>query len=96
MQSLIPATLKIALIAQSSVRYFVQTSARSARTGGFRSNYSEQFAFRSRTVAQPTLRERLLGPTSGKPFIYGTYALAGASVFWYWFTLLLWTYLQRY
>ena len=72
---------KVALIAQSSVRYFVQTTARNARTGGFRSNYSEQFAFRSRTVAQPTLRERLLGPTSGKPFIYGTYALAGASVF---------------
>lgn len=29
----------------------------------------------------PTLRERLLGPTTGKPFVYGTYAIAGASVF---------------
>ncbi|VDN52912.1 unnamed protein product [Dracunculus medinensis] len=28
-----------------------------------------------------TLRERLLGPTTGKPFVYGTYALAGASAF---------------
>lgn len=27
-----------------------------------------------------TLKERLLGPTTGAPYIYGTYALAGASV----------------
>uniref|UniRef100_A0A0N5AF69 Growth hormone-inducible transmembrane protein n=1 Tax=Syphacia muris TaxID=451379 RepID=A0A0N5AF69_9BILA len=30
--------------------------------------------------AGPTLKERLLGPSTGKPFIYGTYALAGASL----------------
>uniref|UniRef100_A0A915EM83 Serine/threonine specific protein phosphatases domain-containing protein n=1 Tax=Ditylenchus dipsaci TaxID=166011 RepID=A0A915EM83_9BILA len=35
--------------------------------------------FEKPRVAGPTLRERLLGPTTGKPFIYGTYALAGAS-----------------
>ncbi|KAI1728268.1 inhibitor of apoptosis-promoting bax1 domain-containing protein [Ditylenchus destructor] len=63
-------------------RHFVTTTLRNARTAGFRAKtFSEQFAFKARTTVAPTLRERLLGPTTGKPYVYGTYALAGASVF---------------
>lgn len=35
---------KIALNGPSYVRYFVQTTVKSARIGGFRTNYSEQLA----------------------------------------------------
>lgn len=69
------------LISSQSIRHLALTTLRIARTSGFRSNISEQFSFRSQTVAGKSLRERLLGPTTGKPFIYGTYAVAGASVF---------------
>lgn len=63
-------------------RHFVTTTLRNARTAGIRGKtFSEQFSFKTRTTVAPTLREKLLGPTTGKPFIYGTYALAGASVF---------------
>ena len=62
----------------------------------FKSSVKEAFTARQ---AVPSLRERLLGPTTGKrlfsfllllliflntlisAFVYGTYALAGASVF---------------
>lgn len=44
---------------------------------GFGSRVNQGFGVRT----GPTLKERLLGPTTGKPFVYGTYALAGASVF---------------
>lgn len=66
----------------SSVRLLAKSSVLSARYGGF-NNTTSRFgqAFKTRTNTIPTLRERLLGPTTGKPFIYGTYAVAGASVF---------------
>uniref|UniRef100_A0A7E4VY75 Cytochrome c oxidase polypeptide VIIc n=1 Tax=Panagrellus redivivus TaxID=6233 RepID=A0A7E4VY75_PANRE len=66
----------------SSARLLTKSSALSARYGGF-NNTSSRFgqAFKTRTNTGPTLRERLLGPTTGKPFVYGTYAIAGASVF---------------
>jgi len=49
------------------------------RGTNFSQRFGQQTTFGVR--AGPTLRERLLGPTTGKPFLYGTYALAGASVF---------------
>jgi hypothetical protein len=68
----------------SSIRHLSSSTARSARfggPGGTGSRFAEQFGLKGRTQTGPTLRERLLGPTTGKPFVYGTYALAGASVF---------------
>lgn len=67
-------------IALQSTRHLTFTSLKNAR--GFRnSNFSEQFSFKSKTILTgKSLRERLLGPTTGKPFIYGTYAIAGASL----------------
>ncbi|KAI6217495.1 hypothetical protein M3Y99_01763500 [Aphelenchoides fujianensis] len=67
------------LPAAPAVRSFATSSLRSARFGGG-PNFTQQ-GFKIRTQTGPTLRERLLGPTTGKPFIYGTYAIAGASVF---------------
>lgn len=61
-----------------AVRSFATSSMRSGRFGG--NNFTQQ-GFKIRTQSGPTLRERLLGPTTGKPFIYGTYAIAGASLF---------------
>ncbi|WKY06105.1 hypothetical protein Q1695_006366 [Nippostrongylus brasiliensis] len=49
---------------------------RSGSTGLHR--FGEQAGIGVRTGK--TLKERLLGPTTGAPYIYGTYALAGASV----------------
>nr|CAD2191204.1 unnamed protein product [Meloidogyne enterolobii] len=46
--------------------------------GQFTATFKEAFAARQ---AVPSIRERLLGPTTGKPFIYGTYAIASASAF---------------
>uniref|UniRef100_A0AC34FP98 Growth hormone-inducible transmembrane protein n=1 Tax=Panagrolaimus sp. ES5 TaxID=591445 RepID=A0AC34FP98_9BILA len=65
----------------SSIRQLTTSTVRSARFGGGGSTgrFAEQFGIKAK--AGPTLRERLLGPTTGKPFIYGTYALSGASVF---------------
>ena len=62
----------------SVIRSIATTSAKASR---FEGNRFAQQGFRLRTQAGPTLREKLLGPTTGKPFIYGTYAIAGASVF---------------
>ena len=61
-------------------RSFVLTTLHRARYGFRSTNFTQQFT-QGRSVAMPTLRERLLGPTTGKPFVYGTYALAGASAF---------------
>ncbi|CAD6192721.1 unnamed protein product [Caenorhabditis auriculariae] len=66
------------------IRHFANTATRSARFqgergGGFGSRFSQPSGFGVRTG--PTLKERLLGPTTGKPFLYGTYALGGAAVF---------------
>uniref|UniRef100_A0A914HF12 Growth hormone-inducible transmembrane protein n=1 Tax=Globodera rostochiensis TaxID=31243 RepID=A0A914HF12_GLORO len=68
-----------------SFRYLT-TSALSKARYGFRQSGAGQYALKFKEAltarrAAPTLRERLLGPTTGKPFIVGTYALAGASVF---------------
>jgi len=63
----------------SLIRTLATSAKSSARYDG--SNRFAQQGFRLRTQPGPTLRERLLGPTSGKPFVYGTYAIAGASVF---------------
>uniref|UniRef100_A0A1I7X3H2 Growth hormone-inducible transmembrane protein n=1 Tax=Heterorhabditis bacteriophora TaxID=37862 RepID=A0A1I7X3H2_HETBA len=73
-----------------SIRPISNSSTKFARFGGgssgFQSRFSQQtvyiyicFGFGVRVA--PTLKERLLGPTTGKPFLYGTYALAGASLF---------------
>jgi len=61
------------------IRSFATTSVKSARFEG--GNRFAQQGLGLRTKPGPTLRERLLGPTTGKPFIYGTYAIGGASVF---------------
>jgi FtsH-binding integral membrane protein len=71
-----------------SLRQFTLSSVNSARSafrrgsgssfGQFTATFKEAFTSRQ---AVPSFRERLLGPTTGKPFIYGTYALAGSSVF---------------
>uniref|UniRef100_A0A183BRZ6 Growth hormone-inducible transmembrane protein n=1 Tax=Globodera pallida TaxID=36090 RepID=A0A183BRZ6_GLOPA len=63
-----------------SFRYLT-TSALSKARYGFRQSGAGQYEALTARRAAPTLRERLLGPTTGKPFIVGTYALAGASVF---------------
>ncbi|KAL3106839.1 hypothetical protein niasHT_010754 [Heterodera trifolii] len=69
-----------------SIRYLTTSAFSKARYGFRPSGGAGQYAFRfkeafaARQVA-PTLRERILGPTTGKPFVVGTYALAGASVF---------------
>ncbi|CAI5447206.1 unnamed protein product [Caenorhabditis angaria] len=66
-----------------AIRQFTQSAAKSARfqgnSSGFGTRFSNSTGFGVK--AGPTLKERLLGPTTGKPFLYGTYALAGASVF---------------
>jgi len=59
-----------------SIRCFSLTTLQQARYGF---SQSSQYAFKAREVVGKSLRERLLGPTTGKPYIYGTYALAGAS-----------------
>ncbi|CAD5217168.1 unnamed protein product [Bursaphelenchus xylophilus] len=65
-------------VAVPSVRTFHVSSKQAARFEGSRFT---QYTFGTKTKAGPTIRERLLGPTTGKPFVYGTYAIAGASVF---------------
>ncbi|CAD5212819.1 unnamed protein product [Bursaphelenchus okinawaensis] len=62
----------------SVARNFHVSAKQAAR---FEGNRFTQYTFGTKTKAGPTLRERLLGPTTGKPFLYGTYAIAGASVF---------------
>ncbi|CAO4375159.1 unnamed protein product [Caenorhabditis nigoni] len=65
----------------SGVRYFANSTAKSARYGGNPSGFGTRINQGFGVKTGPTLKERLLGPTTGKPFLYGTYALAGASVF---------------
>ncbi|EGT44281.1 hypothetical protein CAEBREN_00910 [Caenorhabditis brenneri] len=84
MLSRLTMTVPNAVNLTSGVRFFANTAVKSARYGGgsgtqsgFGSRINQGFGVRT----GPTLKERLLGPTTGKPFIYGTYALAGASVF---------------
>ncbi|GMT25946.1 hypothetical protein PFISCL1PPCAC_17243 [Pristionchus fissidentatus] len=64
-------------IATSSCRGLAHSSKNVARFQGNTSRFAQQTGFNVRTG--PTLKERLLGPTTGKPFLYGTYAVAGAS-----------------
>ncbi|KAL3985535.1 Inhibitor of apoptosis-promoting Bax1 family protein [Acanthocheilonema viteae] len=59
-------------------RYFSKTTYNSARYAGRRvaeGNYGIGSATRT------TLKERLMGPTTGKPYMYGSAAVAGASLF---------------
>ncbi|CAI2350931.1 unnamed protein product [Caenorhabditis sp. 36 PRJEB53466] len=65
----------------SGVRHFSSTAVKSARYGGNHSGFGSRVTQGFGVRSGPTLKERLLGPTTGKPFVYGTYALAGASVF---------------
>ncbi|MFH4976802.1 hypothetical protein AB6A40_003511 [Gnathostoma spinigerum] len=60
-----------------AVRQFTRCPVNQARWGGNRVLHQQGIGIR----VGPTLRERLLGPATSKPFIYGTYALAGASMF---------------
>lgn len=55
-------------IALASIRQIATTSLRPARGVGMSNRFGQQFgsAFRTGTKAGPTLRERLLGPTTGK------------------------------
>jgi len=67
-----------------TIRNFATSTIQNARWGA-RPGYG-QYSFKRvfevpKEAVRPTLRERLLGPTTGKPFVYGTWALAGASVF---------------
>ncbi|KJH48890.1 hypothetical protein DICVIV_04965 [Dictyocaulus viviparus] len=75
--------LRPSLVLPYNVRYFSKSVVRSARFGGVGSGgvhrFSEQAGIGVR--AGKTLKERLLGPTTGAPYVYGTYALAGASLF---------------
>ncbi|CAJ0580198.1 unnamed protein product, partial [Mesorhabditis spiculigera] len=65
------------------IRQFSQTAVKSARfgQGGIGNRFTEQTWSNFKTRTGPTLKERLLGPTTGKPYLYGTYALIGASAF---------------
>ncbi|KIH62324.1 hypothetical protein ANCDUO_07395 [Ancylostoma duodenale] len=76
--------LRPSLLLSPSIRQFSQTVLRPARFGGGSSStgfsrFTQQTGIGVRTGK--TLKERLLGPTTGAPYIYGTYALAGASLF---------------
>uniref|UniRef100_A0A0N4ZCY1 Growth hormone-inducible transmembrane protein n=1 Tax=Parastrongyloides trichosuri TaxID=131310 RepID=A0A0N4ZCY1_PARTI len=66
-------------IGQISSRSFTNTISNNARNSW--RNVNSTFRTGAFTRTGPTLKERLLGPTTGKPFIYGTYSLIGASVF---------------
>uniref|UniRef100_A0A914BVF7 Growth hormone-inducible transmembrane protein n=1 Tax=Acrobeloides nanus TaxID=290746 RepID=A0A914BVF7_9BILA len=70
--------------ASSSVFHVTRGLALSSIRGA-RSNFSNKFAqthaFKIRQQAGTSLKERLLGPTTGKPYLYGTYALIGGSAF---------------
>ncbi|VDM61993.1 unnamed protein product [Angiostrongylus costaricensis] len=71
--------LRPPLVVPISVRQFSKSLLRPARFGGSGSGGVHRFGIGVR--AGKTLKERLLGPTTGAPYVYGTYALAGASVF---------------
>ncbi|VDN06241.1 unnamed protein product [Thelazia callipaeda] len=57
-------------------RQFSKTTHNNARFAGrrFGGNYGVE------EVTRTTLKERLMGPTTGKPFVYGSAAVAGASL----------------
>ncbi|KAJ1373891.1 hypothetical protein KIN20_036423 [Parelaphostrongylus tenuis] len=79
--------LRPSLVVPVSVRQFSKSLLRPARFGGSGAGggsggvhrFAEQAGVGVR--AGKTLKERLLGPTTGAPYVYGTYALAGASIF---------------
>lgn len=67
-------------ICLSSARQFSQSLPRNARFGsGSRATFQQFSKAFEVKKGLPTLRERLLGPTTGKPFVIGTYAIVGAS-----------------
>lgn len=76
--------LRPSLLISPSVRQLSKTVLNTARMGRSGSGstgihrFGEQAGIGVRTGK--TLKERLLGPTTGAPYVYGTYALAGASV----------------
>ncbi|KAK6039854.1 hypothetical protein COOONC_22641 [Cooperia oncophora] len=75
--------LRPSLLISPSVRQLSMSVLKTARMGRSSTTgihrFGEQAGIGVRTGK--TLKERLLGPTTGAPYIYGTYALAGASVF---------------
>ncbi|KHJ75578.1 hypothetical protein OESDEN_24806, partial [Oesophagostomum dentatum] len=75
--------LRPSLLLAPSIRQFSKSVLRPARFGGSGgpgfTRVTHQAGIGIRTGK--TLKERLLGPTTGAPYIYGTYALAGASLF---------------
>lgn len=75
-QNFLPSLRQLSMSAVQNAR----SGFRGRSEGAFGQFSSVKEAFTARQ-AVPSLRERLLGPTTGKPFVYGTYALAGASVF---------------
>ncbi|KAK6017113.1 hypothetical protein OSTOST_17398 [Ostertagia ostertagi] len=74
--------LRPSLLISPSVRQLSKSVLKTARMGRSGATgihrFGEQAGIGVRTGK--TLKERLLGPTTGAPYIYGTYALAGASV----------------
>ncbi|KAK6748569.1 hypothetical protein RB195_001286 [Necator americanus] len=76
--------LRPSILLSPSIRQFSHSVLRPARFGGGGSStgftrFTQQTGIGIRTGK--TLKERLLGPTTGAPYIFGTYALAGASIF---------------
>uniref|UniRef100_A0AC35UD90 Growth hormone-inducible transmembrane protein n=1 Tax=Rhabditophanes sp. KR3021 TaxID=114890 RepID=A0AC35UD90_9BILA len=59
-------------------RNFANSALQNARQGW--RTASSTFKSATFTRTGPSLKERLLGPTSGKPYIYGSYAVTGAAV----------------
>uniref|UniRef100_A0A7I4YGV8 Growth hormone inducible transmembrane protein n=1 Tax=Haemonchus contortus TaxID=6289 RepID=A0A7I4YGV8_HAECO len=74
--------IRPSLCISPSVRQFSKTIFNNARMGRG-STGIHRFGESVGIGVRPgkTLKERLLGPTTGAPYIYGSYALAGASVF---------------
>uniref|UniRef100_A0A0K0E3B0 Growth hormone-inducible transmembrane protein n=1 Tax=Strongyloides stercoralis TaxID=6248 RepID=A0A0K0E3B0_STRER len=66
-------------LGQHSTRNFTNSILKGARQSW--SNVNSSFRSGTYTRTGPTLKERLLGPTTGKPFIYGTYGIIGAATF---------------
>uniref|UniRef100_A0A8R1V3Y2 Growth hormone-inducible transmembrane protein n=1 Tax=Pristionchus pacificus TaxID=54126 RepID=A0A8R1V3Y2_PRIPA len=71
--------IMLSRLATQSCRGLAHSSKNVARYGGSGGQRwaQQQTGFNVRTG--PTLKERLLGPTTGKPFVYGSMAVAGAS-----------------
>ncbi|GMR49175.1 hypothetical protein PMAYCL1PPCAC_19370, partial [Pristionchus mayeri] len=73
-----PFRTMLSRLATQQCRGLAHSAKNVSRFQGGGSRFAQQTGFNVR--AGPTLKERLLGPTTGKPFLYGSYALAGASV----------------